>query len=104
MGHVPRDPTRSIVGLALVSIFNQAWDSLIVVIAPSVRLSVNTRVDATGSIPASIDVNEAKIAQWRSDALPVYEPGLDEVVGQGRGRNLFFEAFRPPDPCRGRCG
>lgn len=25
-----------------------------------------------------------------SDKLPIYEPGLDEVVKECRGRNLFF--------------
>ena len=28
--------------------------------------------------------------QWNSDELPIYEPGLDEVVKECRGRNLFF--------------
>ncbi|OAM89075.1 UDP-glucose 6-dehydrogenase [Termitidicoccus mucosus] len=37
-----------------------------------------------------VDLNEARIADWNSDALPVYEPGLEEVVKQSRGRNLFF--------------
>jgi len=37
-----------------------------------------------------VDMNAARIAEWNSDALPVYEPGLDEVVRQTRGRNLFF--------------
>lgn len=36
------------------------------------------------------DINEAKIAAWQSDHLPIYEPGLDEVVRIARGRNLFF--------------
>lgn len=27
---------------------------------------------------------------WNSDNLPIYEPGLDEVVKAARGRNLFF--------------
>jgi UDP-glucose 6-dehydrogenase len=31
-----------------------------------------------------------RIAAWNSDSLPIYEPGLDEVVQQARGRNLFF--------------
>merc|ERR1712176_1608403 len=34
--------------------------------------------------------NEARIAAWNSDDLPIYEPGLDEVVKACRGRNLFF--------------
>jgi UDPglucose 6-dehydrogenase len=37
-----------------------------------------------------VDMNAARIAAWNSDKLPVYEPGLDEVVRQARGRNLFF--------------
>jgi len=36
------------------------------------------------------DINEAKIAAWQSDHLPIYEPGLYEVVQVARGRNLFF--------------
>ena len=36
------------------------------------------------------DPNEKRIAAWNSDALPVYEPGLQEVVESARGRNLFF--------------
>lgn len=41
-----------------------------------------------------IDLNEARIAAWNSDALPVYEPGLDEVVRRTRGRNLRFISQR----------
>lgn len=37
-----------------------------------------------------VDMNAARIAAWNSDTLPVYEPGLVEVVQQARGRNLFF--------------
>ena len=37
-----------------------------------------------------VDINHARIAAWQSDQLPIYEPGLDEVVRQARGRNLFF--------------
>jgi len=37
-----------------------------------------------------VDVNAQRIAAWNSDTLPIYEPGLDEVVRQCRGRNLFF--------------
>ena len=36
------------------------------------------------------DLNERRIAAWNSDNLPIYEPGLDEVVKEARGRNLFF--------------
>lgn len=37
-----------------------------------------------------VDINEARIAAWNSADLPVYEPGLTEVVEACRGRNLFF--------------
>ncbi|MFQ6539312.1 MULTISPECIES: nucleotide sugar dehydrogenase [Aphanothece] len=40
-----------------------------------------------------VDLNAARIAAWNDpdlSRLPVYEPGLDQVVGRCRGRNLFF--------------
>ncbi len=37
-----------------------------------------------------VDINPERIAQWNSDDLPIYEPGLDEIVKTARGRNLFF--------------
>jgi UDPglucose 6-dehydrogenase len=40
-----------------------------------------------------VDLNEARIAAWNDEnleKLPVYEPGLAEVVGETRGHNLFF--------------
>ena len=39
-----------------------------------------------------VDINPERIAAWNSDQLPIYEPGLKEVVDIGRGRNLFFTA------------
>lgn len=36
------------------------------------------------------DINEERINAWNSDTLPVFEPGLDEVVRSARGTNLFF--------------
>ncbi|HOC19176.1 MAG TPA: hypothetical protein PKK95_12950, partial [Vicinamibacterales bacterium] len=27
-----------------------------------------------------VDINAERIAAWNSDTLPIYEPGLDEVV------------------------
>ncbi len=36
------------------------------------------------------DINAERIAAWNSDQLPIFEPGLDEVVRRARGRNLFF--------------
>jgi len=39
-----------------------------------------------------VDANPEKIKAWNGplENLPVYEPGLAEVVKQARGRNLFF--------------
>jgi len=37
-----------------------------------------------------VDINEARIRAWESDQLPIYEPGLLEVVQAARGKNLFF--------------
>ena len=39
-----------------------------------------------------VDANPDKIKAWNGplEELPVYEPGLAEVVGEVRGRNLFF--------------
>ncbi len=40
-----------------------------------------------------VDLNEKRIAAWNDenlDNLPIYEPGLDKVVAEARGRNLFF--------------
>jgi len=37
-----------------------------------------------------VDINHKRIAEWNSDDLPIYEPGLDEIVKAARGRNLFF--------------
>ena len=40
-----------------------------------------------------VDINEEKIQAWNSenfDELPIYEPGLSDVVNEVRGKNLFF--------------
>ena len=39
-----------------------------------------------------VDLNADRIAAWNGplENLPVYEPGLSEVVEKARGRNLFF--------------
>ncbi len=37
-----------------------------------------------------VDINAERIAAWNSDDLPVFEPGLFEIVAQQRGKNLHF--------------
>ena len=40
-----------------------------------------------------VDINSQRIADWNDkdlSKLPIYEPGLDLVVAEARGRNLFF--------------
>ena len=43
-----------------------------------------------------VDLNAERIAAWNSAELPVYEPGLDELVRQARGKNLFFSTEVKP--------
>ena len=42
-----------------------------------------------------VDLNEKRIAAWNSDELPIYEPGLEEVVTRCRNRNLFYSTDIP---------
>lgn len=40
-----------------------------------------------------VDLNEERIAAWNDENvnnIPIYEPGLSEIVKEARGRNLFF--------------
>ena len=40
-----------------------------------------------------VDINPERISRWNAEnleELPVYEPGLAELVQQSRGKNLFF--------------
>jgi UDPglucose 6-dehydrogenase len=37
-----------------------------------------------------VDINAERIAQWQTENLPIYEPGLDDIVSACRGKNLFF--------------
>ena len=37
-----------------------------------------------------VDINQDRIERWNSSDLPIFEPGLLEVVQQTRGKNLFF--------------
>jgi UDPglucose 6-dehydrogenase len=37
-----------------------------------------------------VDISQTQIDAWNTQDLPIYEPGLLEVVNECRGRNLFF--------------
>ena len=40
-----------------------------------------------------VDVNQERIDAWNSkdlSKLPIYEPGLQEIISKTRGKNLFF--------------
>ncbi|MGJ8651959.1 MAG: UDP-glucose 6-dehydrogenase [Opitutaceae bacterium] len=37
-----------------------------------------------------VDINQDRIDAWNSSELPIFEPGLDEIVQASRGTNLFF--------------
>lgn len=40
-----------------------------------------------------VDINQQRIADWNNEdlsKLPIYEPGLPEIIQTTRGRNLFF--------------
>lgn len=39
-----------------------------------------------------VDLNKSRVDAWNSldFKLPIYEPGLENVVREARGRNLFF--------------
>ncbi|WP_298524146.1 nucleotide sugar dehydrogenase [uncultured Christiangramia sp.] len=40
-----------------------------------------------------VDINESRIAAWNDEDvnnIPIYEPGLSNIVDEARGRNLFF--------------
>lgn len=51
--------------------------SVIAQMCPKIRVTV-------------VDVNESRIKSWNSNTLPIYEPGLNDVVLSCRGKNLFF--------------
>ncbi len=54
----------------------------------SVIAQMNPQLEVT-----VVDLNAVRIAAWNGEDLsdlPIYEPGLQEVVAEARGRNLFF--------------
>ena len=54
---------------------------------PTMAMIANKCPDVTVTV---VDINETRIAAWNSGELPIFEPGLQEVVEQQRGKNLFF--------------
>ena len=46
-----------------------------------------------------VDINEKRIAAWNDEDvenIPIYEPGLSEIVAEARDRNLFFSTDVDP--------
>ncbi|RME93869.1 MAG: nucleotide sugar dehydrogenase [Candidatus Hydrogenedentota bacterium] len=41
------------------------------------------------------DQNKDRIKAWNSENLPVFEPGLYDIVKEIRGKNLYFEVIHP---------
>ncbi len=42
-----------------------------------------------------VDINKMRIAAWNDEDvnnIPIYEPGLSDIVKEARGRNLFFSS------------
>ncbi|KAI8621686.1 UDP-glucose/GDP-mannose dehydrogenase family, NAD binding domain-containing protein [Chytriomyces sp. MP71] len=39
-----------------------------------------------------VDINQSRIDAWNSNNIPIYEPGLEEIVFATRGKNLFFSS------------
>jgi UDPglucose 6-dehydrogenase len=37
-----------------------------------------------------VDIDKERIKAWNNNNLPIFEPGLDELVRKNRGKNLFF--------------
>ena len=60
------------------------------VVGPNMSVIAQKNPDVKVTV---VDLNAQRIADWNDadlDQLPIYEPGLDEVVAEARGRNLFF--------------
>ena len=57
---------------------------------PTMAVIAEKNPDITVTV---VDVNAQRIEDWNNPdltKLPIYEPGLDTVVAEARGRNLFF--------------
>ena len=55
-----------------------------------VGLVSGTCMAELGNDVVCVDIDEAKIEGLKKGEMPIYEPGLDELVKQSRGKNLFF--------------
>merc|ERR1711998_83765 len=44
-----------------------------------------------------LDINQARVDAWNSEELPIYEPGLLEIVQEVRGTRLFFKGMAEYD-------
>ena len=56
---------------------------------PSMAIIAEKCPDITVTV---VDINKQRIAQWNDKNylnLPVYEPGLDQIIANCRGKNLF---------------
>ena len=54
---------------------------------PTMAMIAHKCADHTVTV---VDINQERIDAWNSDELPIFEPGLDEIVKSARGTNLFF--------------
>ncbi|HTC21298.1 MAG TPA: NAD-binding protein, partial [bacterium] len=43
-----------------------------------------------GNVVTCVDVNKEKIAQLKKGHIPLFEPGLEEIIHRNRGKRLLF--------------
>jgi UDPglucose 6-dehydrogenase len=48
-----------------------------------------------------VDINKERIDAWNSKNLPIYEPGLAEIVASVKNKNLFFSSEVEAAVCEG---
>ena len=53
-------------------------------------LSLSFSLSLSLSQVTVVDLSQPRIDAWNSDTLPIYEPGLTDIVKEVRGKNLFF--------------
>ena len=59
---------------------------------PSMAVIADNCPDITITV---VDLNKERIRSWNStnlEELPIYEPGLKEIIKRNRGKNLFFSS------------